>query len=66
MICQMKIENKWSLYRHITPLGKVYIDITSQKPDATEVATKLGIDISYLNRCCRLSKICKGYKFVRI
>lgn len=33
---------------------------------ATEAATKLGIDISYLNRCCRLSKICKGYKFVRI
>lgn len=33
---------------------------------ATEAATELGIDISYLNKCCRLSKMCKGYKFVRI
>lgn len=33
MICQMKTESKWSLYRHITPLGKVYIGITSQKPE---------------------------------
>lgn len=33
MICQMKTESKWSLYRHITPSGKVYIGITSQKPE---------------------------------
>lgn len=25
-------KNKWSLYRHITPSGKVYIGITSQNP----------------------------------
>lgn len=33
MICQMKTESKWSLYRHITPSGKVYIGITSQRPE---------------------------------
>lgn len=151
MICQMKTESKWSLYRHITPSGKVYIGITSQKPEyrwnngngylnsrktklkssiikygwdnikhevlftnldedtakrlevelirhyknlgislnhtdggegvkgitpwnkgikrynsATEAAIELDIDISYLNKCCRLSKVCKGYRFVRI
>lgn len=60
MICQMKTESKWSLYRHITPSGKVYIGITSQKPEyrwnngyvikrynsATEAAIELDIDIS--------------------
>lgn len=33
---------------------------------ATEAAIELDIDISYLNKCCRLLKVYKGYKFVRI
>ena len=40
--------------------------IAKKYNSATEAATELGIDISYLNKCCRLSKVCKGYKFVRI
>ena len=98
MICQMKTESKWSLYRHITPSGienlreanigrkksieeKEKISKAFSKPvalldsngyvikrynSATEAAIELDIDISYLNKCCRLSKVCKGYRFVRI
>ena len=40
--------------------------IAKKYNSATEAATELGIDISYLNKCCRLSKVCKGYKFVRV
>lgn len=40
--------------------------IAKKYNSSTEAATELGIDISYLNKCCRLSKVCKGYKFVRI
>lgn len=93
MICQMKTESKWSLYRHITPSGKVYIGrkksieekekiskafskpvalldsngyVIKRYNSATEAAIELDIDISYLNKCCRLLKVCKGYRFVRI
>lgn len=40
--------------------------IAKKYNSATEAANELDIDISYLNKCCRLSKVCKGYKFVRI
>lgn len=34
MTCQnnKEVESNWSLYRHITPSGKIYIGITSQNP----------------------------------
>lgn len=33
MDLQMSTNNNWCLYRHTTPSGKVYIGITSYKPE---------------------------------
>lgn len=41
-------------------------NIVKRYSSATKAAIELGIDISYLNRCCRQSKLCKGYRFIRI
>lgn len=60
---RIKISENSAMSRPVAQLNSYGETIATYK-SATEAALLLGIDKSWLSRCCRDNKLCKGYKFM--
>lgn len=60
---RIKISESSAMSRPVIQLDSLGEVIATYK-SATEAALLLGINSSWLSRCCRDNKLCKGYKFM--